>query len=52
MSWRAVAGIVAVALIIVAALCWTIADSDRSQRLIALIRACHSNNGQRASRSQ
>jgi hypothetical protein len=36
-------GIVVVALIIVAALCWTISDTDRSQRLAMIIDATRGN---------
>jgi hypothetical protein len=40
LSAPAMVGTVLVVLIVVAALCWTITDSGRSQRLAMLIHAC------------
>ena len=48
LSLHALAGAVGVqvVLIVMAALCWTIADTDRSQRLAMLISACRNSSRQ------
>ena len=46
LSLYALAGAAVVVLTVVATLCWTITDTDRSQRLAMLISACRSNGRQ------
>jgi hypothetical protein len=46
LSLHALVGAVVIVLIVMATLCWTIADTDRSQRLAMLISACRGNSRQ------